>query len=180
MVPRRIMAIKHITNFEEQFPIKLFMAKHKRRFLHIKVTTRIMVGIGKFMGHIIMNIERYSHIKLLVVVGLIIHIIQLVGVLIGSQLLNIRLFLRIFLMGRIRYIYPNKPKGHTRFFLNIFLQVRNQRICLGKLMGRTQSSIQLSNSQLFFFLLGRIQFFGLHRIPLQFFHRGRIQLCFHL
>lgn len=179
MVLRRIMAMKHITNFEEQFPIKLFMAKHKRHFLH-KVTTRIMVGIGKFMGHMLMNIEHYSRIKLLVVVGLIIHIIQLVGVLIGSRLLNIRLFLRIFLMGRIRYIYPNKPKGYTRFFLNIFLQERNQRICLGKLMGRTQSSIQLSNSQLFFFLLGRIQFFGLHRIPLQFFHMGRIQLCFHL
>jgi len=125
-----------------------------------------MVGIGKFMGHMLMNIERYSRIKLLVV-GVIMHIIiQLVGVLIESQLLNIRLFLRIFLMGRIRYIYPNKPKGYTRFFLNIFLQVRNQHICLGKLMGRTQSSIQQSNSQLFFFLLGRIQFFGLHRIPL--------------
>jgi len=76
-----------------------------------------------------------------------------------SQLLNIRLFLGISLMERIRHTYHSILMVYIRLFLNIFLMECIQYICLNILMEHTQFNIRQHNSLLPFFPLEHIQFY---------------------
>ena len=75
-------------------------------------------------------------------------------------------------MGRIPCTY------HRRLFLILSLMGHIRRTCPRILKGRIQFNIRRRSSRLLFFLLGRIRFFKLFRIPSQPFRMAYTLFCF--
>jgi len=75
-------------------------------------------------------------------------------------------------MGRIPCTY------HRLFFLILSLMGYIRRTCPRILEGCIQFNIRRRSSRLFFFLLGRIRFFKLFRIPSQPFRMAYTLFCF--
>jgi len=75
-------------------------------------------------------------------------------------------------MGRIPHTY------HRRLFLILSLMVHIRRTCPRILKGRIQFNIRRRSSRLLFFLLGRIRFFKLFRIPSQPSRMAYTLFCF--
>ena len=75
-------------------------------------------------------------------------------------------------MGRIQRTY------HRRLFLILSLMGHIRRTCPRILKGRIQFNIRRRSSRLLFFLLGRIRFFKLFRIPSQPFRMAYTLFCF--